>query len=31
MDLVRKLVAERGLPPPEIAEPEPFHSEAPEE
>jgi putative flavoprotein involved in K+ transport len=31
MDLVRKLVAERGLPPPEIPEPEPFHGEAPEE
>ena len=31
MDLVRKLVAERGLPLPEIAEPEPFNGEAPEE
>jgi putative flavoprotein involved in K+ transport len=31
MDLVRKLVAERGLPRPEIAEPEPFNGEAPEE
>jgi putative flavoprotein involved in K+ transport len=31
MDLVRKLVAERGLPPPEIPEPEPFNADAPEE
>jgi putative flavoprotein involved in K+ transport len=31
MDLVRKLVAERGLPRPEILEPEPFNREAPEE
>ncbi len=31
MDLVRKLVVERGLPPPEISEPEPFDGEAPEE
>ena len=31
MDLVRKLVAERGLPPPEIHEPEPFKADAPEE
>ena len=31
MDLVRKLVAERGLPLPEIPEPEPFNDEAPEE
>ena len=31
MDLVRKLVAERGLPRPEIPEPEPFNGEAPEE
>ena len=31
MDLVRKLVAERGLPRPEISEPEPFPGEAPEE
>ena len=31
MDLVRKLVAERGLPLPEIPEPEPFNAEAPEE
>jgi putative flavoprotein involved in K+ transport len=31
MDLVRKLVAERGLPPPEIPEPEPFKADAPEE
>jgi putative flavoprotein involved in K+ transport len=31
MDLVRKLVAERGLPLPEIAQPEPFNGEAPEE
>jgi putative flavoprotein involved in K+ transport len=30
MDLVRKLVAERGLPAPDIAEPEPFDGEAPE-
>ena len=29
MDLVRKLVAERGLPRPEIPEPEPFDAEAP--
>lgn len=31
MDMVRKLVAERGLPLPEIPEPEPFNGEAPEE
>jgi putative flavoprotein involved in K+ transport len=31
MDLVRKLVVERGLPSPEIPEPEPFSGEAPEE
>lgn len=31
MGLVRKLVAERGLPRPEIAEPEPFSAEAPQE
>jgi putative flavoprotein involved in K+ transport len=31
MDLVRQLVAERGLPLPEIPEPEPFDGEAPEE
>jgi len=31
MDLVRKIVAERGLPHPEIPEPEPFDGEAPEE
>ena len=31
MDLVCKLVAERGLPQPEIPEPEPFIAEAPEE
>jgi putative flavoprotein involved in K+ transport len=31
MDLVQKLVAERGLPRPEIPEPEPFNGEAPEE
>jgi putative flavoprotein involved in K+ transport len=31
MDLARKLVAERGLPSPEIPEPEPFSGEAPEE
>jgi putative flavoprotein involved in K+ transport len=31
VDLVRKLVAERGLPPPEIPEPEPFKADAPEE
>ena len=31
MDLVRKLVTERGLPLPEIPEPEPFNGEAPEE
>ena len=31
MDLVRKLVAERGLPPPEIPEPEPLKTDAPEE
>ncbi len=31
MDLVRKLVAERGLPSPEIPKPEPFSGEAPEE
>jgi putative flavoprotein involved in K+ transport len=30
MDLARKLVAERGLPQPEIAEPEPFPGDAPE-
>jgi putative flavoprotein involved in K+ transport len=30
MELVRKLVAERGLPQPEIPEPEPFNGEAPE-
>jgi putative flavoprotein involved in K+ transport len=30
MDLVRKLVAERDLPQPEIAEPEPFPGDAPE-
>jgi putative flavoprotein involved in K+ transport len=30
MDRVRKLVAERGLPPLDIPEPEPFHCEAPE-
>jgi putative flavoprotein involved in K+ transport len=30
MDLVRKLVAERDLPPPEIPEPEQFSAEAPE-
>jgi cation diffusion facilitator CzcD-associated flavoprotein CzcO len=29
MDLVRKLVAERGLPLPEISEPEPFDADAP--
>ena len=31
MGLVQKLVAERGLPRPEIPEPEPFNGEAPEE
>jgi glycine/D-amino acid oxidase-like deaminating enzyme len=31
MDLVRRLVAERGLDPPEIVEPEPFSADAPEE
>jgi putative flavoprotein involved in K+ transport len=31
MDLVRKLVAERGLPAPEVSEPEPFNVDAPEE
>ena len=31
MDLVRKLVAERGLPRPDIPEPEPFNAEAPEQ
>jgi putative flavoprotein involved in K+ transport len=31
MDLVRKLVVERGLPSPEISDPEPFSGEAPEE
>jgi putative flavoprotein involved in K+ transport len=31
MDLVRKLVAERGLPLPEIPEPERFDAQAPEE
>ena len=31
MDLVRKLVTERGLPLPQIPEPEPFNGEAPEE
>jgi putative flavoprotein involved in K+ transport len=31
MDLVRKLVAERGLPPPEVPEPEPLTTDAPEE
>jgi putative flavoprotein involved in K+ transport len=31
MDLVRRLVAERGLPRPEISEPEPFSGEAPDE
>ena len=31
MELVRKLVGEHGLPPPEISEPEPFDGEAPEE
>jgi putative flavoprotein involved in K+ transport len=30
MDRIRKLVAERGLPQPEIPEPEPFSAEAPE-
>ncbi len=30
-DLVRKLVAERGMPMPEIPEPEPFNADAPEE
>jgi putative flavoprotein involved in K+ transport len=30
MEVVRKLVAERGLPRPEIPEPEPFNGEAPE-
>jgi putative flavoprotein involved in K+ transport len=31
MDLVRKLVAERNLPLPDIPEPEPFNGDAPEE
>jgi putative flavoprotein involved in K+ transport len=31
MDLVQELVGERGLPRPEIPEPEPFNGEAPEE
>jgi cation diffusion facilitator CzcD-associated flavoprotein CzcO len=31
MDLVRKLIAERGLPLPEIPQPEPFNADAPEE
>jgi putative flavoprotein involved in K+ transport len=31
MDLIRKLIAERGLPPTEIADPEPFDPRAPEE
>ena len=31
MDRIRKLVAERGLPPPEIPDPEPFSAEAPEQ
>jgi putative flavoprotein involved in K+ transport len=31
MDLIRKLVAERGLPPVEIPDPEPFDGSAPEE
>ena len=31
MDLVRKLVAERGLPLPEVPEPEPLKTDAPEE
>ena len=31
IDLVRKLVAERGLPPPEIPDPEPLKTDAPEE
>ena len=31
MDLVRELVAERGLAPPEIPEPEPLRADAPEE
>ena len=31
MDLVRKVVAEHGLPRPELPEPEPFNGEAPEE
>jgi putative flavoprotein involved in K+ transport len=30
MDLVRRLVAERGLEPPDIGEPEPFEDDAPE-
>jgi putative flavoprotein involved in K+ transport len=30
MDRIRKLAAERGLPPPAIPEPEPFSGEAPE-
>ena len=30
MDLVRKLVAERGLPEPELPDPEPFRAEPPE-
>ncbi len=31
MDRVRKVVAERGLPRPEISEPEPFNADAPED
>ena len=31
MDLVRKLIAERGLPLPEIPQPEPFNADAPED
>jgi hypothetical protein len=31
MDRVRGFVYERGLAPPEMPEPEPFHAEAPEE
>ncbi len=31
MGLIRRLVAERGLPMPDIPEPEPFDAEAPEE
>jgi putative flavoprotein involved in K+ transport len=31
MDRIRKLASERGLPPPEIPEPEPFSAEAPEQ